>query len=286
MKAERRHELQQNTLDQALTRAPEAARKYGGVALLIVLAAAAGFLLIRYRINTTRQAEQVSRENLATARSNINQLSRLHLFAGVPGPQLVEVRKRWSDDARTAIDAVSGLATDPKLLAEALVAKGDLNWALAQMGEVPEAATQPSLRLEADPKSLLGEAESAYTEVLTQYGDQKGPIVAANFGLAAVYESLGNWDNAKQKYQLIADDTSLSEAFRTQAKFRLERVADWSRPVLLAAATQPASQPSGNPLLESISSSLTPSTQPTLSPTTQATTAPVTSAPATQPLER
>ena len=39
MKAERRHELQQNTLDQALTRAPEAARKYGGMVLLILLAA-------------------------------------------------------------------------------------------------------------------------------------------------------------------------------------------------------------------------------------------------------
>jgi tetratricopeptide (TPR) repeat protein len=278
MKAERRHELQQNTLDQALTRAPEAARKYGGMALLVVLAVAAGFLLIRYRINTTRQTQQIARENLATARTNINQLSQLHLFAGVPGQQLVEVRKRWSDDARTALDSITGSATDPKLLAEALVAKGDLNWALAQMNDVPEAATQPSLRLDADPKTLLAAAESAYTEVLTQHADQKDAVIAANFGLAAVYESLGNWDNAKQKYQQILDDANIAEAFRTQAKFRLERAADWSKPVLLAAATQPATQPSASALLEGF----TGASQPAAAPATQSTTVPA----ATQPVER
>ena len=283
MKAERRHELQQNTLDQALTRAPEAARKYGGVALLLVLAVAAGFLLIRYRINTTRQTQQIARENLATARTNIDQLEQLHLFVGVPAQQLAEVRKRWSDDARTAIDAVSSSATDPKLLAEALVAKGDLNWAMAQMGELPEAATQPSLRLESDPKTLLGAAESAYTEVLTQYADQKESVVAANFGLAAVYESLGNWDNARQKYQQILDDASVAEAFRTQAKFRLERVADWSRPVLLAAATQPATQPSAEAFLQGLSAT---TQQATPLPTTQAASAPAAAPVATQPVER
>jgi hypothetical protein len=196
----------------------------------------------------------------------------------VPGQQLVEVRKRWSDDARAAIDAVAGSATDPKLLAEALVAKGDLNWALAQMDDVPEATTQPSLRLDADPKTLLAAAESAYTEVLTQHADQKEAVIAANFGLAAVYESLGNWDNAKQKYQQILDDTNVAEAFRTQAKFRLERAADWSKPVLLAAATQPATQPSASALLDGI----TGATQPSAAPATQATTAPA----ATQPVER
>ena len=279
MKAERRHELQQNTLDQALTRAPEAARKYGGMALLIVLAVAAGFLLIRYRISTTRQTQQIARENLATARTNINQLAQLHLFAGVPGQQLVEVRKRWSDDARTAIDSVAGSASDPKLLAEALLAKGDLNWALAQMDDVPEAATQPSLRLDADPKTLLVAAESAYTEVLTQHADQKGAVVAANFGLAAVHESLGNWDNARQKYQQILDDPNLAEAFRTQAKFRLERVADWSKPVLLAAATQPAAtQPTASALLDTV----TEVTKAATSPATQASPG----AAATQPVER
>ena len=77
----------------------------------------------------------------------------------------------------------------------------------------------------------------------------------------------------------MMDDTSVAEAFRTQAKFRLERVADWSRPVLLAAATQPASQPSAESFLQN----LTATTQPKSSPTTQATSAP---AAVTQPVER
>jgi hypothetical protein len=139
-----------------------------------------------------------------------------------------------------------------------------LNWALAQMGDVPEAATQPSLRLDADPKALLGAAESAYTEVLTQYADQNTAVVAANFGLAAVYESLGNWDNAKQKYQQILDNPGTAEAYRTQAKFRLERVADWSKPVLLAAATQPATEaPFAIPASTTTQSTTAPATLPT-----------------------
>src|SRR5918993_306738 len=118
MKAERRHELQQNTLDRALTRAPDAARKYGGTVLLIVLAAVVGYMLIRYRISSTRDANRVATENLATARTNINQLSRLHLYpVPIPSQTIAEFRKNWSNDARTAIDSVTGSVSDPTLLA-------------------------------------------------------------------------------------------------------------------------------------------------------------------------
>ncbi len=283
MKAERRHELQQNTLDQALKRAPEAARKYGGMVLLVVLAAVVGYVLIRYRISSAREAEQVATENLATARTNINQLARLHLYP-IPPQQMTEFRKQWSDDTRTAIDSITGSVNDPKLLAEALLARGDLNWALAQMDEPAGAATQPALRLEVDQKTLLSEAESAYTDVVTQYGNQKQTVVAAHFGLAAISENRGEWDKAKQTYEQIANDEAVAEAFRQQARFRLAQAGDWSRPVLITAATQP-SPATGVPFLNAPTNPTTaPAAAPALTTQPAATTA---TAPATtQPLER
>jgi hypothetical protein len=238
MKSDRRHEFKENTLDKVLTGAPDIGRKYGGMLLLVVLAAVVGYMLIRYRINSTREAHRAASENLATARTNINQLGQLEMVP-VPAQQKAEMRKRWADDARAAIDAVSGSANDPTLLAEALLAKGDLNWTLAHMKELPEAATQPALRLQGNRDALLGEAESAYAQVVTGYGEQKLAVVAAQLGLAAVYEDNGAWDKAKQNYQILIDDPTVAEAYKTQARIRLEKAADWSQPVLLAAATQP-----------------------------------------------
>ncbi|HEV2295168.1 MAG TPA: hypothetical protein VGR35_15040 [Tepidisphaeraceae bacterium] len=287
MKAERRHELQQNTLDQALTRAPEVARRYGGMILLIVLAAVVGYTLIRYRISSAREGERIAMENLATARTTINELSQLHLYP-IPPQQMLEFRKRWADDARLAIDSITESASDPKLLAEALLARGDLNWALAQMKEPPAAATQPALRLETDQKTLLSEAESAYLEVVNQYADQKRAVVAARFGLAAISENRGEWDKARQMYEQITNDEAIAEAFRQQARIRLEQATEWSRPVLIAAATQPAA-PTGVPFLNSADASMrttAPTAAAAVTTTQPATTAPATTAPATQPLER
>lgn len=285
MKAERRHELQQNTLDQALTRAPEVARRYGGMILLIVLAAVVGYMLIRYRISSARDAHRIATENLATARTSINQLAQLHLYP-IPPQQILDLRKRWADDARLAIDSITATASEPKLLAEALLAKGDLNWALAQMDEPPAAATQPALRLETDQKTLLSEAESAYQQVLTEHGDQKQAVVGAHFGLAAVYESTGDWNEAKQMYEEITKDESVAEAFRQQARFRLEQASEWSRPVLIAAATQPA-PPTGVPFLNAPGTPATATAPATGETKTQpATTTQPATAPATQALEQ
>jgi hypothetical protein len=104
------------------------------------------------------------------------------------------------------------------------------------------------------------------------YGEHKAAVVAAHFGLAAIYENAGQWDKAKQKYHQIIDDAGVAEAYKTQARIRLEKASDWSQPVLLvAAATQPATAPSTQ-------QALTQTTTATLSSTTLPTT--------TQPVER
>lgn len=282
MKSERRHELQHNTLDQALTRAPEAARKYGGMVLLVVLAAVIGYVLIRYRISSARDSHRAAMENMATVRTNIDQLGQMHLYP-IPPQQLTELRTRLADDARRAIDLITSSVSDPKLLAEAVLARGDLNWALSQMNEPAAAATRPALRMETDRKTLLSEAESAYTEVVTQHSDQQVTVVAARFGLAAVHENQGDWDKAKAEYDTIVKDESVAEAFRQQARFRLEQASDWSRPVTLAtAALATATQPApatGVPFLNPGRGTTAP-TQPATAPAAPAPAQPATTAPA------
>lgn len=239
MKAQRRHELKTNTLDKVLTGAPDATRKYAGMLLLVVLAAVAAYSLVRYRINSARESARVATENLSTARNYITQLGQLDFAPSYVAPPQTkaEFRKRWADDARTALDQVSQSANEPRLLAEALLAKGDLSWTLANLDELPGAATQPSLRVEGIQRELLDAAEDAYTQIGTLHPDQQASVIAAKFGLAAVAENRGEWDKAKAQYEAIVNDANAAEAFKTQARIRLEKAADWSTPVILAAAT-------------------------------------------------
>ncbi len=245
MKAERRHELQDNSLAKVLATPTSASRRFGGMALMVLLAAAVAFLLIRYRINSSREGRRLAAENLSAARNNIRQLGQLEFFP-VPAQQKLSYRKQWAADAASSIDQVAGATRDPKLQAEALIARGDLNWALATMPELPGAATQPMLRYDGDRNALLGAAEAAYGEVLTQYADQKPSGVAANLGLAAVAEQLGNWDRASSCYDAVANDATIAAAFRTQARLRLQQLPLYRQPVLLAAATT-RPQPAGSP---------------------------------------
>ena len=261
MKSERRHELKQNTLDKVISGAPDYGRKYGGMALLVVLAILAGYMLVRYRVQSAREAERMSAESLARARMSISQLGQISLYP-ISAQQRAEFRKQFTDEARSAIDQIAGTADDPKLAAEATLARGDLNYALAQLDAGP--TTQPTG--EADRKTLLSEAETAYEQVLKQYGDQKETVLAAHFGLAAVYENQGQWDKARQKYQQIIADPSAAEAYKFQARFRLSQADDWSQSVLLAAATQPSSAPTGIPFATPTTAPAAPSTRPTSAP--------------------
>ena len=56
MKAQRRHELQTNTLAERLSNLPEFWNKHGTKVLLVLVAIALVIVLIRYRISSARQA--------------------------------------------------------------------------------------------------------------------------------------------------------------------------------------------------------------------------------------
>jgi hypothetical protein len=261
MKAERRHELQTNELAKVITGAPSAYSRYGGRVLLVVVAAALVFVLVRYRVTSSRESARLARENLAAARTTISNLHFADLL-NAPPSEAASLRRRWTAEATTALEETARLSDEPQVMAEVLLARGDLNWALSTLTEIPGAATQPSLRMEQTKEQVLAGAEESYTGVLNQYPDETAAVVGARFGLAGVAENRGNWDEAKKHYQWIADNEKLAQAYRGQAKLRLERAPDWSQPVLLV---EPTSQPSTD-------RTSIPFAPPSTAPTTQGAT--------------
>ena len=267
MKAQRRHELQNNSLAKVITGAPSAYSRYGGRVLLVLVVAALVFVLVRYRVSSAREGARLARENLATARSAINNLHYADLL-GAPPHEAASLRRRWVAEATDGLDQALQLSDEPEVQAEALLARGDLNWALSTLTEIPGAATQPTLRMEKTPEQLLTGAADSYTAVLNQNSQQTAAVVGARFGLAGIAENRGKWDEAKKQYQAIIDMPNIAEAYKSQARIRLEGAAEWSQPVLLV---EPTSQPtttqrSGIPFV-------TPSTAPSTQPTTTRPTA-------------
>jgi hypothetical protein len=176
-----------------------------------------------------------------------------------------------------------------------------LNWILANLPDLPGAATQPALKIARDPAELLKAAEDAYQTVLTKYADQQHAAVAAHFGLAAIAENRGNWDVAKKEYEIIASMKNVPQAYLEQARIRLQKLPELEQPVMIAApATMPnwaalqaaASTMPSSPLPPTIAAPTTfsatkpsppgvapaPVKPPTTAPKPSPTTAPATSA--------
>src|SRR2546421_11995693 len=78
MKAERRHELQENTLARMLQNLPIAARLYADKILLVAVIILAIVMLIRWRVNAAQERVAGAADALANARSSLMSLGRLN----------------------------------------------------------------------------------------------------------------------------------------------------------------------------------------------------------------
>ena len=154
MKAQRRHDLQQNDLSKVITKAPTFWQQSGGKFLAVLVAVLVIVILIRYRISTNRQGQVQARDSLAQARTAINELQGTVQASFSPGAanEAAVQRRSAFNEGNAALSQAMTLSDDRKLQAEALIARGDLNWTAATLPELPGAATQPSLQLR-DPRS-------------------------------------------------------------------------------------------------------------------------------------
>ena len=276
MKAERRHELKTNTLARGLENLPEVSRQHGTKILAGVLVVLLAVFVIRQRIVSGRERSAMAAYSLNSARGAIAQLDEA-VDMGFTSPQgLATLRQRVATAGEESIRSVLETADDPRLLAEAKLARGDLNWRLANFPDLPGAATQPTLQFPRSKKDLLSTAEQAYQDVFNDPSSPVETVRTARFGLAAVHENRGEWDKAKEQYQKLVNDIDTPGPFKDQAVARLNAMETLRKPVLFGP---PATAPSP-------ATATSPSTGPSTSPsTTQATTGPASKpAPAPAPL--
>ncbi len=235
MKAERRHDLETNSLAKALAQAPGFFRQHGAKVLLGVVVVVLGIILMRQRSSLAEQEVNVAWSNISAARQATGELESLPRRGLDPKEEL---------GAREAIVAAAGksitaakASDDPKLVAEAIVAEGDFYWALANLPEITggAAATQPSkFRMESTPQEYLAKAKEAYEKVMKSHRSSLLPATTAQFGLAAIAENRGEWATATTIYEGLVTNATTSPAFKTQAQFRLQQMAKVKRPLYLS----------------------------------------------------
>ena len=272
MKAQRRHKLAENELARVITKAPSFWQDSGGKFLAACVAVLVIVILVRYRINSNRESALAAVQNLATARTIIEEeLRRPEVLGVFTPPQDAATRRRTLfNDANDAIGRAMTLSDDKKISAEALLAKADLAWTLANLPPLPGAATKPSLGLR-DPNELISSAAEAYQTIITNYPDEKYAAIAARFGLAAIAENKGDFDAAKAHYEKVATEAKDFPAYQQLATSRLAMLDTLRKPVLLAPpATEPAAttKPISIPDLIRPPTTTPAATRPSAKPTT------------------
>ena len=277
MKAERRHELKQNTLARGLETLPEVSRRHGNKVMFGVLIVLAAVLLIRWRITASRGEAELAAYSLNNGRDLIQRLD--DAAARVPPGQLVKFAGDVAKGVEQSVTQVLESSSDPRVVAEARLLQGDLNWKLANLPTIPGATTRPELALPKSDEQLLNAAADAYQAVLAG-SPPVDSAVSARLGLAAVNENRRQWDKAKEQYQKVVDDLTAPKPLKDLAAQALTRLETLRKAPLVAP---PSTQPVdilGRPI------PATTSTSPTTGAATGAATGPATgpsSAPATGP---
>jgi hypothetical protein len=256
MKAQRRHELKTNSLEKLLFDLPEIGKKYASqIVMGLILVALIAFWIV-HRMNATTDRLTTARENLSEAELTLRNMKIL--MAAAPGREAEVAQRRqeyYSEGIRHANDAIEAAGdSDPILKSEALIAKGDLNFALANLPDLQGAATQPSLQLQTPRTDLLSAAEASYESVLRDYPDQKFSAMAAHFGLAAIAEDRAalagggdpkQWDAAREQYQSLIEDQTVPPPYREYAFSRVQLLDQIQRQTIINL--QPPGAPTGPP---------------------------------------
>ena len=247
MKAERRHELQTNSLARFLENLPLYFRFHFGKVLLGLLVFVLLIVLIRQRVTTGHVARQQTAAALGDVRRLLNELQVVDLTRPTPELRAAD-RKRYASQIDGAIDEILANTDDgpddAATRAEALVARGDLYWIMANLPEVPGAATQPTLGMPRSPDDYLADAAQAYEQVLRQYADRPMSALTAEFGLASIAENQGKWEVARAHYETILKKPDAPLVFREWAMGRINLLPALQEPVFTGSfGTPPTTLP-------------------------------------------
>jgi tetratricopeptide (TPR) repeat protein len=231
MKAEHRHELKTNELAEWLSNLPQWTKENLTTVIIIlaVIVAALAFY-VRYRYNKSLVAdEQLEFTNL------LNQLSASKM-------QVLSAQAQGRDLSFILLQPANSLGTF------AQNAKNNRMAALALIKQAEALRTElhyrPGTVSNEDLTSQINQAKAAYTEAIqTRLQGTSNPSLtaAAEFGLGLCEEELGNFEKAQQIYQIIAENPDFEGTVAvTQAKHRLETMADYKQKVIFKPAPAPA----------------------------------------------
>lgn len=214
-------------------------QKYGNAAAMVLLLCAAVYFIVQWRMNAAAQSRMAIATQLSTAQAAVQSLRSPNMLRQSP-QEIAAFRDQVSAKATDAISSVLTTSTDAAQRAGALVARGDLNWQLANLPPLPGATTQPALRPTDKPSIMLDKAEASYKQVLSDstFADQHEAIAAAHLGLAAIAENRNDWDSAKKNYQAVIKSQPDSPA-ASVARLQLAAVAGLEKPIPLVATTEP-----------------------------------------------
>jgi hypothetical protein len=263
--------------------------RHGNTILTVALLIAAAVLAGRWWSRSADAARSAVVQQLETARESVDQLRSPGLLmssngAPLPSADVMARVRMLQGTASGLLSDVINKADAPAIKARALVVRGDLAWAVANLPELPGAATQPALRPDPPADVLLGQAADAYNAVLTAGGADKEAIASAHLGLAAVAENRGDWATARQQLQAVADDPDGIAVLSQSARTELAGLPALQQPVYLAPPTGvpvPPPPPSV-PTTRAVMGPLLPTTLPTSMPTSMPAMMP-TSLPTSQP---
>jgi hypothetical protein len=260
---------------------PELLQKHAANILMVVLLLiAAGFYL--YSRSRNKAAEQAATNQNTAIAYDFAQQARAMFDSPAVSDRDARARQEKARDVFAAVELVLTSDAGPEQKAAAQLSRAEVLWQLANSPDSSLATTQPASGFTVkSPAAYLDDAEQAYTEIVSKYADQKEYAAIALISLAAVCETRGDFDKAKDWYAKVNGDPSLRSVYHEIAASRAKSLEDIRKPHTLGPPTsKPTTGPTGEPdmrpsfappVVPAAESpvALPPSTMPSTMPATQ-----------------
>ena len=239
MKPKHRHELKTNELAEWIGNLPQWARENLRMIIYVSIVAVLVIGLVFFRWYR-KNVEQVRK-----------QLELTELISKIPQSkmQILGARAQGIDYSFILIQPADNLkifaqnTNDDQMAAFALIKRAEalrteLHYRSGSVGKE-------------DLTAQINRAKASYTEALEKSSSNPSLTAAAKFGLGLCEEELGNFEKARQMYRDIAANPDFEGTTAiSQAKQRLETMADYQRKVVFRERAKPTPSEIKQPQVE------------------------------------
>ena len=233
MKSDHRHELKTNELAEWLSHLPEWTKENLTTIIMVCVVIIVGIGIYTWRVYNVNIVRVRERAQFTTL---INQLAGAKM-------QIIQGQEQGRDSSFMLLQPAKSLETfaqsakNDRMAALALIKRAEALRAEVHYGNVEEQYFT----------SQINEAKKSYTEALERCPEVPALASVAKFGQGLCEEELGNFDQARQIYQDITENSDFEPTVAaTLAEHRLATMVDYQREIVFGPAPKPtvASQPS------------------------------------------